>query len=194
MDPHAVLGVGPNAGKDDIARAYRELAKTFHPDHRPGDERAAARMAEINAAYALLRDSAQDTLKRRTPVTRPRRPGSWLPPQVRRALGAELLQILEPDEEILVVTDAATWDSPRIRLAVSDRRLLWLRADAPVDRVRYLNWRAIEHIDGRLRGPRKRVGELLVQPRNGARRISFSELEPSALRLVLLGARRHVAP
>ena len=38
----------------------------------------------------------------------------------------------------MVATDAATWDALRVRLAVSDRRLLWLRADAPTDRVRSL--------------------------------------------------------
>ena len=46
-------------------------------------------------------------------------------------------------------------------------------------------------LDGRLRRPRRRIGELRVQPKHG-RRLSFSELEPNALRLVLLAARRHV--
>ena len=90
-----------------------------------------------------------------------------------------------------MVTDAATWDSPRVRLAVSDRRLLWLRDDAPTDRVRYLRWRAVEKVEGRLRRPRSKVGELQVQPRHG-RRVVFAEMEPSALRLVLLIVRRHV--
>jgi hypothetical protein len=195
MDPHAVLGVPASAGEEEVARAYRELAKRFHPDHRPEDPAAAKRMAEINAAYAMLRDSHEEAVQRRSSAPRPaarrRSPGHWLPPHVRRALGRELLGVLEPDEEVLVVTDAATWDSPRVRLAVSDRRLLWLRADAPTDRVRYLRWRAIDTVEGRLRRPRRRVGELLVQPRAG-RRLAFSELEPSALRLVLLSVRKHV--
>jgi hypothetical protein len=195
MDPHAVLGVPPHADEEDVARAYRELAKQLHPDRHPGDDAMARRMAEVNAAYALLRDSHADVLTRRSseprPVQRRREPGAWLPPQVRSALGAELLRALEPDEEVLVVTDAATWDSPRVRLAVSDRRLLWLRVDAPTDRVRYLRWRAIDAVEGRLRRPRRRVGELRVSPRLG-RRLAFSELEPGALRLVLLTVRRHV--
>lgn len=195
MDPHAILGVPADAGEEEVTQAYRELAKRFHPDHRPGDAEAARRMAEINAAYELLRDADDDSAQRRSSVPKPaarrRAPGHWLPPQVRQALGAELLRALEPDEEVLVVTDAATWDSPRVRLAVSDRRLLWLRADAPTDRVRYLRWRAIETAEGRLRRPRRRVGELLVQPRAG-RRLAFSELDPPALRLVLLSMRKHV--
>lgn len=196
MDPHAVLGVSPHADEEEVARAYRELAKRHHPDHRPGDRGAARRMAEINAAYELLRDRppgapAPAPERASRPRGRRRSPGAWLPPHVRRALGAELLAALEPEESVLLVTDAATWDSLRVRLAVTDRRLLWLRADAPTDRVRYLRWRAIATVDGRLRRPRRRVGELLVQPRTG-RRLAFSELDPAALRLVLTTVRRHI--
>ena len=195
MDPHVVLGVPPHADEEEVARAYRELAKQLHPDRHPGDAAASKRMADVNAAYALLRDSHQDVLERQAtaprPVKRRREPGSWLPPHVRSALGGELLAALEADEEVLVVTDAATWDSPRVRLAVSDRRLLWLRVDAPTDRVRYLRWRAIDAVEGRLLRPRRKVGELRVAPRQG-RRLAFSELEPGALQLVLVTMRRHV--
>ena len=190
-----MLGVSADADEEAIAAAYRKLAKRYHPDHRPGDGDAAARMSEINMAYAILRDSQAEMHARRSaqdrPVERERAPGAWLPPGVRRALGAELLRALDPDEEVIVVTDASTWDSLRVRLAVSDRRLLWLRDDAPTDRVRYLRWRSVRSVEGRLRRPRRRVGELRVEPHSG-RRISFSELDPAALRLVLLGARRHV--
>jgi hypothetical protein len=195
MDPHAALGVPGDADPDQIAHAYRELAKRFHPDHRPGDVAAARRMAEINAAYTLLRRAGEEHLARRSSRARPRQrhaaPGSWLHPEVRSALGHELLGALEPDEEVVVVADAATWDSPRVRLAVSDRRLLWLRDDVPTERVRYLRWRAVDRVEGRLRRPRRKVGELLVHPRHG-RRVVFAEMEPSALRLVLLVVRRHV--
>src|SRR4051812_7924054 len=171
MDPHAVLGLPPHADEEQVAHAYRELAKRWHPDRHPGDEAAAKRMADVNAAYALLRDSQADVRERQASAPRPqarrRSPGSWLPPQVRHALGGELLVALEPDEEVLVVTDAATWDSPRVRLAVSDRRLLWLRAHPPVDRVRYLRCRAIESGDRHPRRPPRQVRELLGQPRTG---------------------------
>jgi hypothetical protein len=188
MDPHAVLGVSADADEEAIAAAYRKLAKRFHPDRRPGDEDAVLRMTEINTAYALLRDATAE-MHARLPKPSPAPPK--VDDEMRRALGPELFAALEPGEEIVVVTSAATWDSFHVRLAVSDRRLLWLRDDAPTDRVRYLRWRAIAAVDGRLRRPRRRVGELRVTPRTG-RRVSFSELDPAALRLVLLGARKHV--
>lgn len=184
MEPHAVLGVSADADEEAIAAAYRKLAKRYHPD-REGDP---DRMAEINVAYALLRDSQAEMLARRPPpVAVPPR----VTERVRLALGAELMRALEPGEEVFVVTDAATWDSFRVRLAVSDRRLLWLRDDVPVERVRYLRWRDIAALDGRLRRPRRKVGELRVQPKAG-RRISFSELDPAALRLVVLAAKKHL--
>lgn len=198
MDPHAVLGVSPAAEPDEVAHAYRDLAKRFHPDRRPDDEQAAARMADINAAYAMLR-AQEEAFAAAEEAAPPAADGrrrfklgaAVTDPRVRRALGPELLAALGPDEPVLVVCDAAAWDSPRVRLAVSDQRLLWLRADAPTDRVRSLRWPAIASADGRLRGLRQRTGELRVQPRHG-RRVSFSELEPAALRLVLTRLRRHV--
>lgn len=190
-----MLGVSLDADEEAISAAYRKLAKRYHPDHRPDDETAAIQMAEVNVAYAILRDSQAEMHARRQnvakPVARRREPGGWLTPDLRDALGPELLGTLEPDEAVTVVCDAATWDSFRVRLAVSDRRLLWLRDDAPTDRVRSLPWSKVASVDGRLRRPRRRIGELRVQPRIG-KRLSFSELDPAALQLVLLGARKHV--
>lgn len=188
VDPYAALGVGPDASPEDVARAYRELAKRLHPDRRPGDERAAARMAEVNAAYAAIQRGADG------PRLAP--PGGMAPdPQpaprreeLRRALGVELARALQHDEELLVATDAATWDSFRVRLAATDRRLVWLLDDRPVDRVRALPYGFITEVEGRLRRPRRRVGELLVRPREG-RRLSFSEIDPGALRALLMAIR-----
>ena len=51
QDPYKVLGVSRDATDDEIKKAYRELSKKYHPDLNPGDESAAKRMSEINAAY-----------------------------------------------------------------------------------------------------------------------------------------------
>lgn len=50
-DPYKVLGVPTTATDDEVKRAYRKLAKQYHPDANPGDKNAEQRMKEINAAY-----------------------------------------------------------------------------------------------------------------------------------------------
>lgn len=56
QDPYKVLGVSPSASDDEIKKAYRELAKKYHPDKNPGNPAAAARMNEINAAYDQIKN------------------------------------------------------------------------------------------------------------------------------------------
>ncbi|MBR0462373.1 MAG: J domain-containing protein [Erysipelotrichaceae bacterium] len=55
-DPYSVLGVSKDASEDEIKEAYRKLAKKYHPDLNPGDEAAAARMQEVNAAYDQIKN------------------------------------------------------------------------------------------------------------------------------------------
>jgi curved DNA-binding protein len=55
-DYYKTLGVKKNAGADDIKKAYRKLARKYHPDVNPGDEAAEERFKEINEAYEVLSD------------------------------------------------------------------------------------------------------------------------------------------
>lgn len=55
-DPYKVLGVSRDASDDEIKRAYRRLAKQYHPDLNPGDPVAARKMQEINAAYEQIKN------------------------------------------------------------------------------------------------------------------------------------------
>ncbi|MBI1394539.1 MAG: DnaJ domain-containing protein [Betaproteobacteria bacterium] len=54
-DYYAVLGVARDAGADDIKKAYRKLARKYHPDVSK-EKDAEARMKEVNEAYAVLSD------------------------------------------------------------------------------------------------------------------------------------------
>jgi curved DNA-binding protein CbpA len=54
--PYQVLGVKPDASAEEIRKAYRQLAKQFHPDLNPGKPEAEARFKSISAAYDLLSD------------------------------------------------------------------------------------------------------------------------------------------
>jgi len=60
-DPYKVLGVSRDASDEDIKRAYRRLAKKYHPDLNPGDQEAARRMQEVNAAYEQIKNPEKFT-------------------------------------------------------------------------------------------------------------------------------------
>jgi len=55
-DPYEVLGVSRDASDEDIKKAYRKLAKQYHPDVNPGDKTAEEKMKEINAAYDAIKN------------------------------------------------------------------------------------------------------------------------------------------
>ena len=59
-DPYSVLGVSPNATDDEVKKAYRELARKYHPDNYQKDpalaELAGEKMKEINEAYERIQN------------------------------------------------------------------------------------------------------------------------------------------
>jgi hypothetical protein len=179
VDPFTVLGVAPGASPEEVAAAYRDLAKAWHPDRR--GEAGEEKMAEINIAYELLRagEAQQHASRRpaRPAAAEPAGKGAGLSPAVRRALGPELLDALAAGEDVRLVTPASTWASPRTILVLTDRRLLWLLDDAPVARVRTAPLRDVVEIEARSRRPRRRVATLQLKMTSG-RRHAFADLRP----------------
>jgi len=57
QDPYSELGVARTASADEIRKAFRKLAKQYHPDKNPGDAKAEERFKRVSAAFDLLGDA-----------------------------------------------------------------------------------------------------------------------------------------
>ena len=58
-DPYEVLGVSRASSGGDIKKAYRQLAKKYHPDRNRDDLKAKERFSEISSAYEILGDETK---------------------------------------------------------------------------------------------------------------------------------------
>lgn len=60
-NPYKILGVPDGASEEECSKAYRKLAKKYHPDLNPDDEEAARKMAEINAAFDQIKNGSANS-------------------------------------------------------------------------------------------------------------------------------------
>ena len=56
-DYYEVLGIERSADEATIKKAYRQMAKKYHPDVNPGDKDAEEKFKEVNEAYSVLSDA-----------------------------------------------------------------------------------------------------------------------------------------
>jgi curved DNA-binding protein CbpA len=77
-DPYGILGVSRGATEEDVRKAYRRLAREYHPDANPGDIKAEERFKEIQQAYEILSkpNKRREYDQRSRPAARKRRPDS----------------------------------------------------------------------------------------------------------------------
>ena len=66
LNPYQTLNISPNATDEEVTKAYRSLAKKYHPDLHPNDPVAERKMKEVNQAYDTIQSirngsSTQDT-------------------------------------------------------------------------------------------------------------------------------------
>jgi hypothetical protein len=109
LDAYAVLGVGYDASIADVRRAYRALARRYHPDRVPArspeQQRATEQMAAINAAYALIIDAPL----RHHPISRPSDPDlvftqPFLDEALRRARAERIAAIAQTTVLVVLIT------------------------------------------------------------------------------------------
>lgn len=101
-DYYAILGVAKNSSEAEIKKAFRKLARKYHPDLNPGDKQAEAKFKEINEAYEILSDADKRSKYDRFGQywKQASAGGGWSPNAGRSAAGFDFSQYANFDEFI----------------------------------------------------------------------------------------------
>ena len=67
LNPWETLGLAPGASAPEIRRAYRRLARRYHPDLNPEDPEAEARFKEVQTAYEVLMERQNGKVRQHNP-------------------------------------------------------------------------------------------------------------------------------
>ena len=184
-DPHAVLGVGPEATPDEAARAFRALAKRWHPDRNGGPE-AAQQMLRISEAYELLKEQLEAGAPPANGASRPEprrrarsgRPATGSHPPCAGRSAPSCLRVLRDREPVAAVAAGYAGGSKAV-VAATSHRLVWLLDEAVSGRVRSLDFTAITGVEVDGSRPWRRGSRVTVRAANG-KRFRFSHLERTA--------------
>ena len=76
-DPYKVLGLEQDASLDDVKKAYRHMARVYHPDLHPDDPEANQKMNEINEAYDMLTNPEKYAAQRSVQEAQEENQGRW---------------------------------------------------------------------------------------------------------------------
>lgn len=133
-DPYKVLGVSPDASDEEIKKAYRRLAKQYHPDRNPGDTEAAKKMQEVNAAYEQIKN----------PERAQQNQGGYNPYGYSQQGGASYTQILNMAYQYIMYHQY--YQALQILQSTTERSARWYYLSAIANRNLGNQITALEHI------------------------------------------------
>lgn len=137
FDHYTTLGLSRNASKLDISRAFRDLAKQFHPDKNPGDTEALQRFKAISEAFTVLKDDAKRAVYDSKTFGRPWRGDASHPfsSHFRRTGATSVDEMLRQGEEVLRESEGIFREAEAYMRKLQEEMHQWEQAERKMDRI-----------------------------------------------------------